>query len=137
MKIGEYRTNGKQVAYRRDANTLVMWADAESASTSRPITDQHAEILTHGWRTMTPGEVALWCASPAYVTASDDDDWIGMYNIASKRADAAEAEVKALRATIAKARTHLHPGIQLSNASYQEGYRYAAAQVLAILEVHQ
>ena len=49
------------------------------------------------------------------------------------RADKAEAEVAALKATIAKARSELHTGIQLSNASYQAGYRYAAAQVLAIL----
>lgn len=50
-----------------------------------------------------------------------------------ERVDLAEAEIAALKATIAKAREHLHPGIQLSNPSYQEGYRYAAAQVLAIL----
>ena len=30
MNIGEYRTNGKQVAYRRDAGTCLLWADAES-----------------------------------------------------------------------------------------------------------
>lgn len=47
--------------------------------------------------------------------------------------DALEAEVAALKAAIAKARTHLHPGIQLTNESYQASYRYAAAQVLAIL----
>jgi hypothetical protein len=58
---------------------------------------------------------------------------MGMWDVARVRADAAEAEVKRLRAVIATARTTLHPTIELSNASYQEGYRYAAARVLAIL----
>ena len=133
MKIGEYRTNGKQVAYRRDANSLMLWADAESMSTTRPCADGNAEILTHGWRTMLPGEVALWCAGPGIEPGITADDWIGMYNVAAKRADAAEAEVKRLEAIIANARTTLHPTIELSNGSYQEGYRYAAARVLAIL----
>lgn len=44
-----------------------------------------------------------------------------------------QARAEKAEAIIAKARTALHPTIQLSNASYQEGYRYAAAQVLAIL----
>ncbi len=133
MKIGEYRTNGKAVAYRKDATTLQLWQDAESISTTRPITDQHAEILTHGWRTMTPGEVSLWCAPPSPAEAVSAKDWMGMWDVARERADKAEAEVKALRATIAKAREHLHPEIQLTNEHYQAGYRYAAAQVLAIL----
>ena len=120
MKIGEYRTNGKAVAYRRDDNSLLLWADAESMSTTRPCTDGNAEILTHGWRTMLPGEVALWCAGPKAI------DW-------QARADAAEAEVKRLRAVITEARGKLNPTIELSNASYQEGYRVAAARVLAIL----
>ena len=50
-----------------------------------------------------------------------------------ERAQKAEAEVKRLEAIIANARTTLHPTIELSNGSYQEGYRYAAARVLAIL----
>lgn len=133
MKIGEYRTNGKAVAYRKDATTLQLWQDAESMSTTRTATDPQAEILTHGWRTMTPGEVSLWCAPPSPAEAVSAKDWMGMWDVARVRADKAEAEAKALRAIIAKARTHLHPGIQLSNPSYQEGYRYAAAQVLAIL----
>ena len=105
MKIGEYRTNGKSVAYRRDANSLMLWPDAESMSTTRPCTDGNAEILTHGWRTMLPGEVALWCASPGFVPGITADDWIGMYNVAAKRADAAEAEVKRLKAIIASMST--------------------------------
>ena len=109
MNIGEYRTNGKQVAYRRDAGTCLLWADAESSSTTR-MTDG-AEYFT--WRTMLPGEVSLWCAGPKAI------DW-------QARAERAEA-------IIANARTTLHPSIELSNASYQEGYRYAAARVLAIL----
>lgn len=129
MKLGEYRTNGKAVAYRRDASTCLLWADAESVSVDRMTNG--AEY--HTWRKMLPGEVMLWCASPAYVLATDADDWVGMYNNAARRADAAEAEVKRLRAVIADARTTLHPKIELSNASYQEGYRYAAARVLAIL----
>ena len=44
-----------------------------------------------------------------------------------------QARAEKAEATIAQARTALHPTIQLSNASYQEGYRYAAARVLAIL----
>lgn len=134
MKIGEYRTNGKAVAFRRDIDTVLFWADAESMSTTRPMTGSHADILTHGWRTMTLGEVSLWCAPPSPAEAVSAKDWIDMLDIAMARADKAEAEVAALKATIAKARAHLHPGIQLSNPSYQEGYRYAAAQVLAILE---
>lgn len=133
MKIGEYRTNGKQVAYRRDANSLLLWPDAESMSTARPCTDGNAEILTHGWRTMLPGEVALWCASPGFVPGVSARDWAGMWDVANRRADAAEAEVKRLKGIIANARTTLHPTIELSNPSYQEGYRYAAARVLAIL----
>lgn len=133
MKIGEYRTNGKAVAYRRDDNSLLLWADAESMSTTRPCTDGNAEILTHGWRTMLPGEVSLWCAPPSPAEAVSAKDWMGMWDVARVRADAAEAEVKRLKAIIANARTTLHPSIELSNASYQEGYRYAAARVLAIL----
>jgi type II secretory pathway component PulM len=60
-------------------------------------------------------------------------DWMGMWDVANRRADKAEAEAKRLRAIIAEACTTLHPTIELSNASYQEGYRYAAARVLAIL----
>ena len=133
MKIGEYRTNGKAVAYRRTANSLLLWADAESMSTTRHCTDGNAEILTHGWRTMLPGEVALWCFPPSPADAVSARDWMGMWDVANRRADAAEAEVKRLRAVIAEARGKLNPTIELSNASYQEGYRVAAAKVLAIL----
>ena len=105
MKIGEYRTNGKAVAYRRDVDSLLLWADAESDSTTRPCTDGNAEILTHGWRTMLPGEVSLWCAPPSPVDAVSAKDWMGMWDVARLRADTAEAEVKRLRSVIASLST--------------------------------
>lgn len=133
MKIGDYRTDGMAVAYRRDYDTLILWMDAESASVEMLATSTVAQDLTRTWRPMTPGEVSLWWWPPSPADSVSARDWMGMWDIARVRADKAEAEVKALRALIAKARAHLHPGIQLSNLSYQEGYRYAAAQVLAIL----
>ena len=133
MKLGEYRTNGKAVAYRRDAIALIVWPDADHDSATYHVDDDEADTLTHGWRTMLPGEVSLWCAPSSPAEAVSAKDWMGMWDVARVRADAAEAEVKRLRAVIATARTTLHPTIELSNASYQEGYRYAAARVLAIL----
>lgn len=92
-------------------------ANCKSDKCPAPAGEQTYVECGNGYGVVTIGETVL----PVIV-----DSW-------RARAEVAEAEVKALRATIAKARAHLHPGIQLSNASYQEGYRYAAAQVLAIL----
>ena len=133
MKLGEYRTNGKAVAYRRDAIALIVWPDADHDSATYHVDDDEADTLTHGWRTMLPGEVLLWCHPAPPVDAVSAKDWMGMWDVANRRADKAEAEAKRLRAIIAEACTTLHPTIELSNASYQEGYRYAAARVLAIL----
>jgi hypothetical protein len=133
MKIGEYRTNGRAVACRRDAIALLVWPDADHDSDTYHVDDDEADTMTHGWRTMLPGEVSLWCAPPSPTEAVSAKDWMGMWDVARARADKAEAEAKRLRAIIATACTTLHPTIELSNASYQEGYRYAAARVLAIL----
>ena len=58
---------------------------------------------------------------------------LGIFPTGCDTSDMLADEVLALRAIIAEARGKLNPTIELSNASYQEGYRYAAARVLAIL----
>lgn len=122
MKINEYRTNGKAVAYRRDANTLVMWADAESMSTWRPATDAQAEILTHGWRTMQSGEVSLWCAGPKAI------DW----KARAEKAEAALADVrKAVEASEVKP---LPPGTYYTE-HVEHATKISEARRLAMVEI--
>ena len=130
MKVGEYRTNGKAVAYRRDIDTLELWQDAESMSTTRPITDTHAEILTHGWRTMTPGEVSLWCAPPSPAEAVSAD-------IARVRADKAEAALAQARKVAAAMDIYYHRQgcpYGMCNCGADVGNK-ARRELLAILEV--
>ena len=132
MKIGEYKTNGKAVVHREVVDRFLHWQDTETSSTTIGL-EQATALGVDGWRTMLPGEVALWCFPRSPADAVSARDWMGMWDVARRRADAAEEEVKRLKAIIATARTTLHPTIELSNGSYQEGYRYAAARVLAIL----